>query len=211
MHKVIKNCIPKDRINKHIKEYSESKIRHPGSMNTADPGKYKNAYDELVSKHIGIDLTCVSGNYYKHNLPYMPHTDYKSHLGNSVNIVIPLSYDGIQPRFIIFDQKWTYESITWSMHLPVKQFAPFCGVNTAVKGSMHEYDVLNLTNKPINKKLYNDHLYHLNEEDLFGMSGHVTYFNPGDIILFDNQNIHCTSMFDGSKLGLSLRYTRVRK
>ncbi len=204
--KILKKIIPEQRILRHINEFNNSDKRHPGTMNTADPGKYMHAYDDLISEVLKTKVTAVSGNYYKHDIPYMPHTDYKSHLGNCVNAVIPLSYTKNQPRFIIFDQMWKYESVTWCMHYDVKVFGRYCGVNTGVKGCPHEYDVEYLTNKEIDDNLYNDHLSHLKKEDLFGMSGTVTYFEPRDIILFNNQNIHCTSSINGVKLGLSLRF-----
>ena len=205
--KTVPLAIPQERIREHIEEYKSSNIRHPGSMNTADPGKFMNAYDEIISEHVKRKVKCVSGNYYKHNLPYMPHTDFKSHLGNFINVVIPLEYTGEQPRFVVFDQQWRYESVTWSMHYPVKKFGPYCGINTAVKGCPYEYDVTSLTDKPIDTKLYEEHLSHLKKEHLFGLScKKVSYFSPGNIIIFNNQNIHCTSSFSGEKLGLSLRY-----
>jgi len=203
---VLKQVIPKERIHKHISEYNRSNTRHPGIMNTADPGVYMNAYDDLISSHLRKKVTAISGNYYKHSIPYLPHTDWKSHLANVYNAVIPLHYTQDQPRFIIFDQIWKYESVTWAMGFDVKMLGNKVGVNTAVIGCPNDYDVKNLINKPIDDRLYEENLSHYTKEMCYGLSGTVTHFEPGDIILFNNQNIHCTSTFSGEKLGLSLRF-----
>lgn len=203
---VLKQVIPRQRIDRHIREYNQSEIRHPGLMNTADPGVYLNAYDDLISEYLNKKVTAISGNYYKHSLPYLPHTDWKSHLDNVYNVVIPLHYTKQQPRFIIFDQIWKYESVTWAMNFDVKMLGDKVGVNTAVIGCPNDYDVKGLTDKPIDDKLHEEHLSHFTKEMCYGLSGTVTYFEPGDIILFNNKNIHCTSTFTGEKLGLSLRY-----
>lgn len=171
------------------------------TMNKAPPGPTSKIVLEILEEKLNRKLELVYGNFYKHTLPYLPHTDYKTHNPGSINIVIPLRYTDRPPHLVIFDQRWKQDSITWCMHHPVKYFE----INIGVKGSPFEYPVENLTDRPVDDKLYETYLSHYPKETLFGLTGEAYEFKPGSVILFDNQKIHCTSSFSGEKLGLTLR------
>ena len=178
-----------------------------GSYDTASMNKLPaNLVEHLITPIIAAiadrELTYAGGNFYKHAVPYLPHTDYQPRDDNTLNVVIPLQYTKSLPNLIVFDQTWEQSPVTWSMHHKVHSFL----VNIGVKGCPYEYSsVKNLTGKEIDNTLF-QYLTHFPKQCLFGLSGNTYPFVPGSVILFDNKKIHCTSSFTGVKLGLSLRY-----
>ena len=199
------NVIPDFIINECIADYDSKEKRHPGVMNTADPGVHIGKITNIVQDILGKKIQFKSGNYYKHNKPYLPHTDWFSHLDNNLNVVIPLKVEyplAQSPSLVVFDQKWKMNGVTWCMHHPVLQFNP----NTGVKGSPNEYPIEGKTGVIMDPVLTHQYLRHYHPSDLFGLSGRTYSFTRGSAIIFDNQRIHCTSYFEGTKLGLSLRY-----
>ncbi len=199
------NVIPDFIINECIDDYNSKDKRHPGVMNTADPGIHIGKISNIVEDILGKKIQFKSGNYYQHDKPYLPHTDWFSHLDNNLNVVIPLQIQypmGHSPSLVVFDQKWRRNGVTWCMHHPVLDFCP----NTGVKGNPNEYPVENKTGLAMPYDFKSSHLPHYHGLDLFGLSGQAYSFTRGSAIIFDNQRIHCTSYFKGTKLGLSLRY-----
>jgi hypothetical protein len=190
-------------IDKLIKEYELSGEYDTPTMNKASPEFVIEWLTPVLENIIGKQLTYCSGNFYKHSIPYLPHTDYKTYQSNTLNIVMPLEYAGEQASLVIFDQEWHQDSVTWCMHKTVQYFS----TNIGVKGCPREYPVTNLTSREIDNRLYINYLNHYPKHTLFGLSGVAYPFVPGSIILFDNRRIHCTSAFDGIKTGLSLRFS----
>ena len=190
-------------IDKCLNEYQNTPLIETNGMNKNLPSqqtvqKFINILEPLLDKK----LTHRGGNYYRHSTPYNLHTDYKTYLDNTLNVVIPLVYVGNQPKLVIFDQIWDLDSVTWCMHKPVLRL----GFNTGVKGCPYEYPVQKLTGSPINDDLYKNNLLRFPKETLFGLSGEAYPFEPNSMIVFDNQRIHCTSDLYQEKIGLSLRF-----
>jgi hypothetical protein len=196
------NAIALDVLDEIIADYNSRDSYETATMNKSDPGKSLDALHKICEQLAKRKLEYVGGNFYKHSVPYLPHTDYKRYQDNTLNVVIPLSYTGTLPNLVVFDQIWDLDSVTWSMHYPVQYFS----VNIGVKGCPHEYPVQELTGKPIDDQLYSTHLTHYPKPCLYGLSGTAYPFEPGSVIMFDNRNIHCTSNFIGEKLGISLRF-----
>ena len=185
-----------------IDNYYSNSTFETDTMNKADTKNVLGLLTPMIENMLGKKLMYTGGNYYKHNKPYLPHTDYKTHENNTLNVVIPLSYTGSQPSLVIFDQKWELDSVTWCMHLPVQYFR----YNIGVKGCPAEYPVIGLTDKEIDNELYINYLNHFPKQVVRGLSGTVFPFEVGSILVFDNRYIHCTSKLDGEKLGISLRF-----
>lgn len=196
------NVIDSISISRLIDDYNSRKTYDTSTMNKTNPGESLTVIQEAIENTLGRKLEYVTGNFYKHTVPYLPHTDFKTYEKNYLNIVIPLSYSGDQASLVIFDQTWELDSVTWCMQYPVQYFT----YNTGVKGCPHEYPVKNLTGKGIDDNLYNAHLSHYPKHCLFGLSGNAYSFEPGSIIAFDNRHIHCTSKMNGEKIGISLRF-----
>ena len=187
-----------------IDDYESRKTYDTDTMNKADPGNSLIAIQGAIENTLGRNLEFVTGNFYKHTIPYLPHTDFKTYEQNYLNIVIPLLYSGEQASLVIFDQTWEQDSVTWCMHHTVQHFS----YNTGVKGCPYEYPVNKLTGKGIDDAMYNNHLSQYPKQCLFGLSGTAYPFEPGSIIVFDNRHIHCTSKMYGEKLGISLRFKK---
>jgi hypothetical protein len=196
------NILPPELINGIISDYNSRKTYDTDTMNKASPGDSLTAIQGILEETLGRKLEYVTGNFYKHTIPYLPHTDFKTYEQNYLNIVIPLSYSGDQASLVVFDQTWEQDSVTWCMHYPVQYFT----YNTGVKGCPYEYPVNDLTGTDIDDVLYKNHLLHYPKKCLFGLSGAAYTFKPGSIIVFDNRHIHCTSKMNGEKLGISLRF-----
>lgn len=184
-----------------IKDYYSNTEFRTASMQKADPNVHIDYFTSLVSKVTNSDVSFCSGNYYKHTLPYMPHTDYKEHLNNSINFVIPLSIKG-DASLIIFDQLWSENSVTWDMNLPI----PENKTNKNTKGSPIDYDIKYTTGKPFQEDIHQKYLSFFKLEDLKGLSANIFNFVPSKGVIFDNRKIHCTSHERWEKLGLSLRF-----
>ena len=196
------NVIDYTIISRLVDDYNSRKSYDTSTMNKVGPGNSLAIIQDELENALGRKLEFVTGNFYKHTIPYLPHTDFKTYEQNYLNIVIPLSYSGDQASLVIFDQVWELDSISWCMHHPVQYFT----YNTGVKGCPYEYPVKNLTGKIIDDNLYNLHLSHYPKNCLFGLSGQAYPFEPGSVIIFDNRHIHCTSKMNGEKLGISLRF-----
>lgn len=185
-----------------IAEYNKKESYETDTMNKADSRDIVELLKPVLENVLENQLTYVSGNYYKHTKPYLPHTDYKTYENNTLNIVVPLWYTDSQPSLVIFDQRWEQDSITWCMQHSVQYFK----YNIGVKGCPAEYPVTGLTKTEINNDLYDNCLTHYPKNLLKGLTGNAFPFEPGSIIVFDNRCIHCTSKLDGEKLGITLRF-----
>lgn len=197
----LSNHIDQKIINKCLVEYKSKKTYETKTMNKASPNECVELLTPYVQEIFDSKIKYCVGNFYKHSIPYLPHTDYKPHLKNIINVVIPLEYTESLPYLIIFDQEWHLDSTTWCMHYPVQSF----NINIGVKGCPYEYPVQKLTNQKINLDLYK-HLSHYPEDTLYGLSGQAFPFEIGSIIIFDSRKIHATSTFTGEKTGVSLRF-----
>jgi hypothetical protein len=197
------NVMEKSVIDYCISDYESRSIYDTTTMNKAEPQDSLRELHKIIEHSVNKKLEYCSGNFYKHNRPYLPHTDFKSYQGNTINVVIPLWYNSINvPHLVIFDQVWDQDSVTWCMDYPVQYF----DTNIGVKGNPSEYPVKYLTNSTIDTDLYNHHLSHYSKFSLDKLSGIAHPFEIGSLIMFDNRRIHCTSNFLGEKLGISLRF-----
>jgi hypothetical protein len=196
------NVIDYTIIARLVDDYNSRKSYDTSTMNKVGPGNSLAIIQEELENVLGRKLEFVTGNFYKHTIPYLPHTDFKTYEQNYLNIVIPLSYSGDQASLVVFDQTWEQDSVTWCMQYPVQYFT----YNTGVKGCPYEYPVKNLTGIDIEDMLFKNYLSHYPKNCLFGLSGQAYPFEPGSVIVFDNRHIHCTSKMNGEKLGISLRF-----
>lgn len=196
------NVFDKETLALCIAEYNRKESYETKTMNKADPRVIVDLLKPILENVLEKQLTYINGNYYKHDKPYLPHTDYKTYENNTLNIVIPLAYTGREPSLVIFDQRWELDSVTWCMHNPVQYF----DYNIGVKGCPADYPVIGLTNADIDDKLYRMHLTHYPKNLLRGLTGTAFPFEVGSVIAFDNRFIHCTSNITAEKLGITLRF-----
>lgn len=157
---------------------------------------------ELLSSvpYIDVDRIQVS-NFYNHETPYLPHTDFRN--GVKENFVIPLeTVNGTDPSLIIFDQWWPLPSNTWVFHTN----ATF-EFNKELKGRPCDYDIMDNTGEDIDDHLYKTHLSYFPKKYWKGLSGNAYKLQPGNLLEFDSKMIHATGKMDcDRKLGLTIRY-----
>ena len=139
-------------------------------------------------------------HYYKHKLPYYPHSDY--HFIEKENIVLPLQViNGENPYLVIFDQYYYEDACTWTGDMEIK-----FKINTGVQGRPYDFDIDNKTHKPIPKYLYR-YLDWQPQDFWYGLSGEPYEFKPGSMMQFDSKRLHATSTLRcEEKLGLTIRY-----
>ena len=168
--------------------------------------KTMNIVEERIRQLIGTDYVYVSGNYYSHEKPFYPHTDFQKEWKESINMVIPLenNTEGKNGKLVIFDQLWEDDSKTWMMIHPVKEYA----VNKALPGCPFDYSITNHTNEKMSLLFWETHLKHFPSWCWQGLSGSTYNYEENSIIIFDNKRIHCTNNFKGNKTGLTLRYKK---
>jgi hypothetical protein len=201
------NAVGPEIIDSCIDDYLSRGSYQTTTMNKANPGRSLSSLVESISDIIGPDLVYKSGNFYRHSSPYLPHTDYRVNQHNTVNVVIPLHHPEADAHLVIFDQEWHRDSVTWCMHHPIIEFS----VNTGVQGWPDMYDdVLYRTNEPIDPSFHEKFLSRFPSNTLHGLSGRALPWVPGSMMVFDNRMIHCTSNFTGTKIGISLRFSKAR-
>jgi hypothetical protein len=184
---IYNNIVSLELINIAIEDYNSRKLYDTNMMNKTGPGNTLKLFTPIVEQLLCKQLVYKSGNFYKHTVPYLPHTDFKTYQNNTINVVIPLMYTGDQASLIIFDQEWEQDSVTWCMQHPVMYFS----TNIGVKGYPSEYPITNKTGKLIDETLYNQYLSHYPKRGLSDLSGTAYSFDPGSIIIFNNKKIHC--------------------
>ncbi len=201
-----KNVIDAGLIDKLHAYYNSVGVYRSETMKKADPGPALRWIEPLLrSLEPSID-SFIGGNFYKHKHPYNPHTDHQKQWEcSTVNFVIPIWFTGSQPHLVVFDQQYN-DTTTWTMEKPVAHGIYSTSTNGQLAGAPGTYSIHNNTQKDIDHQLWEEFLPSP-QQYYFGLSGKSYSFTPGDIIMFDNKNIHCTSKFNGEKLGLSLRYT----
>lgn len=156
---------------------------------------------------INIDLF-YTGNFFKHSWSFYPHVDlYSKNI--KTNLVIPLVRNYEEQKLILFDQVYSPEFEEpgyWfaGNHEPEVKSGKYSTVNfKMLHGRPCDFDVQGLTNKKIDKQLY-QHLDY--EEDFyFGLSGIAWDWKPGKALAFPANRIHSTGKMNGhEKIGFSL-------
>jgi len=195
-----KNIVTSNILESLIKIYNNKDEYQTDTMKKASGD---DAVLELLKDIPSIDIERIKTcHFYKHEIPYFPHTDFRS--DEVENMVIPLQVvGGDNPYLVVFDQYFEEPSVTWTFREDVH-----FEINTGVKGRPVDFeDVKGLTEKSIDKELYNNYLHHYPEKYWHGLTGTAYEFVPGNIIKFDSKKIHCTSaMKCSSKLGLTIRF-----
>ena len=70
--------------------------------------------------------------------------------------------------------------------------------------------IVNYTDQPFDKEIYNRYLTHVPYENLHGLTvDRIVNWSPGDIIVFDRKQLHCASNEHDHKIGLSVFTNRM--
>ena len=160
-----------------------------------------------IVEFLDMDMnTLVGDNFYKHEWPYFPHTDAPlEHSCNYKHFVIPLEKKFAEDvYFIVFDQKSKIGNVTWLGHSNLDiQFE----YNKVIHGNFSKNDIEDYVEDAITLEFANKYLpYPLDWYQ--GLSGNAYKWEPGKIITFPSNCIHCTGKMpqNSSKLGLTLKF-----
>lgn len=200
-----------DEIEELIKEYEQLSVYRTPVMKKGTPGAAALIIVEHVRNMLGREWNYEGGNYYQHEKPYFPHTDFQKKWGESLRVVVPLKFEGNQdPSLVVFDQSLDENASTWFFDhyddRPVKNEGE--GTNIPLRGRPTDTkEVRGLTRRRVNNDLY-QYLKWADRDSWFGMSGEVFPFLPKSVIMFDSKLIHATSSFEGTKLGLALHFIK---
>lgn len=187
--------------------YDTSGPYRSSTMNKADPDRALPVVEPILREHFPFMGKFLGGNFYKHSLPYHPHVDHELTWPLAVNFVIPITIENTDTDFIVFDQRWHMSPRTWSLVQDINKFRQNDFTTTIpTSGIPGLSEIEGSTKQPVDEQFWKEHLHHA-RENYFGLSGKAFSFKPGSVIMFETKHIHCTGrFFNGTKLGLTIRY-----
>ncbi len=151
------------------------------------------------------------GNIYKHTNTYTIHTD-SSDQQQLINCCIPIHLEVTQPqqKFIVFDQ-YTDNGFgrTWYGDRDTSTNGDFDSNKKISTIPYNDPIVHACTDSPIDKDFFDLHLNHSHckYEYFHGLTGTVYDFKPGNMIVFNSNNIHSTGKLVGPwKMGLLIQF-----
>jgi len=139
-------------------------------------------------------------------ISFQIHVDsgYSNPLVNK-GIIIPLKCD--RGSTIFFNNYWYKDAAKF-----VRSEDPYANVKDNAKQittkdqRITDYsNIVGFNNKPFDYKLYNRYLTHIPYENLHGLTiDKIVPWVPGDVIIFDRNQLHCASNEHNHKIGLTL-------
>jgi hypothetical protein len=217
-HTGIKNAIPLD-ICDYVKNFFETrtdlhivKPNNPNVVKINHPWQHlKDVLDPILSTYFKTN-NGNGGNIYKHTNVYTTHVDsFEKH--QMINMLMPIYVPDSkkQQHFVVFDQ-WVENGFgqTWyGDRSDIKKNGDF---DFNSKTSMTPYNdsrVYNKTENDIDTDFYNLYLKEANHKPEYfkGLTGVAYEFNPGDLILFNSNQLHTTGMLASEwKMGLHINF-----
>ena len=215
-HTCFENSIPLETC-KYIKDFFDShpelhvlKPNNPKVIKINSPWSHlHDVLDPILSKYFHTNKG-QGGNIYKHTNYYSPHVD-SDMPEQLINVTIPIHLEVPDPKqhLIVFDQ-WTDngEGRTWDGSGPTGPALDFNHRTTM--SPWEDENVYDCIDAPIDEKFYNDYLK--NDEYTipnlyYGLTGTAYDFVPGNMIVFNSNNIHTTGTLVGPwKIGVLLQF-----
>ena len=216
-HTVFEDAIPLDVCN-YIQEFFDTHLElHVHKANNPNVIKINSPWQHLgeilapiLSKYIRT-VNGQGGNIYKHTNLYSLHVDSaESFQMINVNIPIHLEVKNPPQHFVVFDQ-WTDNGIgkTWYGDRNDAKNYDFDHNKIATMSPWNDPTVYNKTNSDIDMDFYQKYLeFDMHTPSLFkGLSGTAYDWRPGNLIIFNSNNIHCTGKLIGPwKMGLLINF-----
>lgn len=217
-HTVIENAIPLDVCN-YIKNFFENrtdlhvvKSNNPNVIKINHPWKLlKDVLDPVFSKYF-ITNNGNGGNIYKHTNVYTTHVDsFEAH--QMINALLPIYVppSNEQQHFVVFDQ-WVDNGFgqTWyGDRQDIKQHGDFDFNKKLAQTPYDDPRVYDKTNDDINKDFYSKYLdASCHKQEYFkGLTGVAYPFIPGNLILFNSNQLHTTGkLMSDWKMGLHINF-----
>lgn len=217
-HTAIKNVIPLDICN-YIKNFFETrtdlhvaKSNNPNVIKINHPWKHlKDILDPILSSYIKTN-NGNGGNIYKHTNVYTTHVDsFEEH--QMINLLIPIYVpkSKTQQHFVVFDQ-WVENGFGQTWYGDRKDIGNHGDFDYNKKLAEIPYNdprVFDKTKNDIDNHFYMKYLdANCHKPEYFkGLAGAAYEFNPGDVILFNSNQLHTTGMLASEwKMGLHINF-----
>lgn len=216
-HTVFENAIPLD-VCRYIKDFFDAhpelhvhKPNNPNVVKINSPWTHlRDVLDPILSKYIRT-VNGQGGNIYKHTNLYSLHVDSDEPY-QMVNVNIPIHLEVSDPvqHFIVFDQ-WTDNGLgrTWYGDRPDANNYNFDHNKIASITPWNDPAVYGKTDQDIDLDFYNKYLdFDLHKPSYFkGLTGTAYNWKPGNLVVFNSNNIHCTGKLIGPwKMGLLINF-----
>lgn len=217
-HTVFTDVIPLE-VCAYIKDFFDNhpelhyhKPNNPNVIKINSPWThFKDVLDPVLSKYFKTNKG-QGGNLYKHTNLYTTHVDSDEPV-QMINCCIPiyLTNTDIKQHFIVFDQ-WVDNGFgqTWYCDRPDDNPGYNFDRNKRIYMTPFEDDrVYDKTDKDIDIDFYKEYLEYDNHKHSYfkGLSGVAYDFKPGNLILFNSNQLHCTGKLVGPwKMGLLINF-----
>ena len=216
-HTAFTGVIPLDVI-RYIKDFFDenpalhvNKANNPNVIKINQPWKHlRDVLEPILSQY----FRCINGqggNIYKHSNLYTTHVDSVDPI-QMINALLPIhvtNENAIQ-HFVVFDQ-WVDNGFgqTWYGEDRSTGSSDF-DINKKVSLSPWQDDrVHDKTSLDIDTKFYDAYLEDPKHKPSYfkGLSGTAYEFVPGNLLLFNSNNLHCTGKLVGPwKMGLHINF-----
>lgn len=216
-HTVFENAIPLD-VCKYIKDFFDSrsdlhvhKPNNPNVVKINSPWSHlKTVLNPILSRYIKT-INGQGGNIYKHTNLYSLHVD-SAEPYQMINVNIPIHLEVHDPvqHLVVFDQ-WVDNGNgkTWYGDREDAKNYNFDHNKIASMTPWDDPGVYDKTEHDIDQQFYSDYLDFDNHKPSYfkGLSGTAYEWKPGNLIVFDSNNIHCTGKLIGPwKMGLLINF-----
>ena len=216
-HTVFENAIPLD-ICKYIKDFfdlhTELHIHKPNNPNVVkinSPWTHlKDVLEPILSNYIR-PVKGQGGNIYRHTNLYSLHVD-SAEPYQMINVNIPIHLEVHEPvqHLVVFDQ-WVDNGNgkTWYGDRVDAKNYNFDHNKIASMTPWDDLSVYDKTDRDIDSQFYADYLDFDNHKPSYfkGLTGTAYEWKPGNLIVFDSNNIHCTGKLIGPwKMGLLINF-----
>ena len=211
------NVIPLD-VCKYIKDFFDNnpdlqihKPNNPNVVKINHPWRHlQDILDPILSKYFRTNKGS-GGNIYKHQNLYSLHVD-SDEPTQMINVNIPIHLEVTNPEqhFIVFDQ-WTDNGFgqTWYGDRDDLNNYNFDRNKKVAMTPWEDERVYDKTDVDIDPEFYNKYLdFDCHKPSYFkGLSGTAYNWKPGNMVVFNSNNIHCTGKLVGPwKMGLLINF-----
>jgi hypothetical protein len=216
-HIVFENAIPIEICN-HIREFFDArddlhvyKENNPNVIKINSPWKhFQDILTPVLSKYMRITRG-HGGNVYKHKNLYTTHVDSHDEY-QTVNVLIPIYVPGDNVQhFVVFDQ-WMDNGIgrTWyGDREDIQENGDFDLNKKSASIPYLDPLVHDKTSSDIDPEFYSKYLeYPKHKMEYFkGLTGTAYEFKPGNLLIFNSNNLHCTGKLTNPwKMGMFINF-----
>lgn len=217
-HTCIRNAIPLE-VCRYIEQFFDdnqhlhiNKHNNPNVTKINSPWTHlSHVLDPILGKHFKT-INGQGGNIYKHKNLYTIHVDSDEPY-QMINCLIPVhvTNENVEQYFIVFDQ-WVDNGFgqTWYGNRAKSPNETDFDRNKKLWMTPFDDDrVYDKTNDDIDPSFYEDYLAFDDHKPLYfkGLTGKAYVYRPGDLILFNSNQLHCTGKLVGPwKMGVLINF-----